>query len=303
MSEVVKDGNKLSSFIASLKEAERSSEATNTLKNSTVYRNGTIEDIRNKYKDCVATRVFLALYRNGIPTSEENRGLYASNLDQKMLAYVESAGEESIYKMLSKAGKKGSKSAARLVDRIDKYVDTTAKKFYEEDEKGEKDYSTSELEDIAKNSDTETPDIIEISERIKNDMDLDQVSDMIEANVKTTIANEIKIAKDEEDKLNELEASLAENDEVVNEEALENAYIKAGFRPNAPYKPTLFNGIMISEMNKLITEDCSDEVKQKKAFFESCKEMTVLQTLKTFDIIDINVNNIQRYADKYATGY
>jgi hypothetical protein len=140
-----------------------------------------------------------------------------------------------------------------------------------------------------------------MADKITSDMNADQVSAMIADNVKNAITNEMTVSKEEDAKLAELEASLASDDKVVNEEAVEIALIGAGFTPGQIYQPELFTGIMTGEMNKIINESWDGEQKQKKAFYESVKEMTALQTLQTFGLIDINANNVDKIARDYAS--
>jgi hypothetical protein len=241
----------------------------------------------------VAARVFTTIYKDALPFDDSHKALYRKSLEQKVLSCMGKDSEGGVYQALKDAARKGSQPARVICESAEREVKNFCDKLYAED------VSIDDVENT--DMSPESTNVAVMADKITSDMNADQVSAMIADNVKNAITNEMTVSKEEDAKLAELEASLASDDKVVNEEAVEIALIGAGFTPGQIYQPELFTGIMTGEMNKIINESWDGEQKQKKAFYESVKEMTALQTLQTFGLIDINANNVDKIARDYAS--
>jgi hypothetical protein len=285
--------NGMSTFIKELARNKHDAELNDIHRNSDEYKWNTINDLQDKGTTNVAAKVFTTIYKDALPFDDSHKALYSKSLDQKVLSCMGKTSSEDIYLALKDAGRKGSAPARVICESAEKVVKNFCEKLYAED------VSIDDVENT--DMSPESTNVAVMADKITSDMNADQVSAMIAENVKNAITNEMAVSKEEDDKLAALEASLANDEKVVNEEAVEIALIGAGFTPGEIYQPELFTGIMTGEMNKIINESWNDDQKQKKAFYESVKEMTALQTLQTFGLININANNVDRIAREYAS--
>lgn len=292
MNDMATKKDTMSSFLSALSDSRRTMESTDRLRHTRTYRWNCIKEKENEGKRNVAKEVFLTIYRGALPLHSDYKSLYQGALDNKILSHVTKSGSPDVYDFLYTAGQKGSRSAAAICRKADQYIAETCARYYEAGD----DFDPDKID-----MGPESTAVGGIVQRITKEMDAEEVSTMIEDNVKQTIAREMVITKQEDEKIKALEQELAGDDTVMNEEAVEMAIYQAGLRPNTIYQPTLFNGIMIGEVTKLSGDtSMTGEQKQKKAFYESVQELTALQTLQTLDIIDINVRNIDRIANEYA---
>jgi hypothetical protein len=283
----------MTTFLKELANNRRDAELSDIHRNSDEYKWNTISELQDQGTMNVASKVFTTIYKDALPFDASHKALYSKSLDQKVLACMGKNSNADVYQTLKDAANKGSQPARVICESAEKEVKAFCNKLYAEDV---------DIDDV-ENTDMspDSTNITTMADKITSDMNADQVSAMISDNVRNAITKEMAATKAEDDKLAELESTLASDNNVVNEEAVEIALIGAGFTPNEIYQPELFTGIMTGEMNKVINENWDGDQKQKKAFYEAVKEMTALQTLQAFGIIDINANNVDRIARDYAS--
>ena len=141
-----------------------------------------------------------------------------------------------------------------------------------------------------------------IVDKISSDMDYDQVSQIINDHVTSTVQDEISRTQKEDEHVKELEDVLAANEEITTESAIDTELEKMG-EGKKEYIPSLFTGIMINKTN-LYTEsaDLDEDHIEKKAFFESVKEYTLWDMVHTLGLEKFSKNDIDFTATKYARG-
>lgn len=283
----------MSAFLSNLEERRKSSEATARFRKSKSYIWGQIKNKKEEGARNAAEKVFLSIYNNALPIDANHRVVFESNLNNAIMRHVTESGASDVYDYLQKASKRGSIPAKTICESANAYMERACEKYYHEE-----DIDPDEI-DTSKDSDIVTSAVVKIT----SDMNADEVSAAIENNVRATIAREMEISKQEDQKLADLEEQLANDDSVKEEADIDDIMYREGFGNKRIYKPTLFTGIMIGKVNTYTEEGELDGPEiQKKAFYESVKELTALQTLHTLGCIDINVNNVDKYARKYMAG-
>lgn len=283
----------MSAFLSDLTARKTSREATASYKRSRGYRSGIV---REKIDECArnaAEKVFCSIYNNAIPLDSTHRAVYEADLNSALFKHVQESGANDVYDYLRSKASKGSIPAKTICENANKYANEMLSRYYvEEDEDPE------EL-DTTKDSDNVTT----IADRITADMSADQVSAAIEANVRAAIQKEMEISVEEDRKLAELEEQLSKDETVKEEADIEMALYRAGYPKNKIYQPSLFTGIMLGKVKEITEEgELEGDAIQKRAFYESVKELTALQTLHTLCCIDINPYNVDQYARRYASG-
>ena len=140
------------------------------------------------------------------------------------------------------------------------------------------------------------------SDKITDDMGYDQVSDIIKEHVKETVQDEIRKTKAEDEHVKELEDSLANDETLTTESAIDKKLQAIGESGSVPYVPSLFTGIMINKTDAFTESGLDEEHIQKKAFFESVKEYTLWDMMHTLGLEDYSKGDIDFIATKYARG-
>lgn len=95
-------------------------------------------------------------------------------------------------------------------------------------------------------------------ESIEDDINTDAIAEIIKDKVKTVIIEEKEIDKKEEDIQKELEDSLIDDPEVVDEESLVEAYNKKNWREPVLKENTLFKSLTINAYKDVLKEYVND---------------------------------------------
>lgn len=87
---------------------------------------------------------------------------------------------------------------------------------------------------------------------LMNSLQMDDLSDIIKQNVKTTVINEVEAAKKEKEERDALENDLANDETMTSESAIDNYLLSHNLsKKDVFYQPSLFEGIMMSHFNNL----------------------------------------------------
>lgn len=280
----------MSAFLDNLSDIRKSEQAAQAFKRSRTYKWNAIKDKSAEGAHNAAEKVFLTIYQNSLPLDESHKAIFESSIRSNIMHHITESGASNVYEYLKKAAAKGSLPAKTICESAEKYINDVCAAYYQEE-----DIDPDEI-DMSPESETVTDAVTKIT----SDMSADEVSAAIENNVRATIAKEMEISKQEDQKLAELEEQLTNSDTIKEEADIEAAMYAAGFGTKHIYSPQLFTSIMMGKV-KAYTEEADLDGKdiQKKAFYESVKELTALQTLHTLGCIDINVNNVNRIASQY----
>lgn len=283
----------MEAFLSELRAREEQEMLMQQYKESPKYKLGVLNEEREKGLENCAAGVICKIYRDALPLDDEYKAANQGELDDGFIDTIKQKSPNGVYTFLSSCASAGCKPAQLMMEAVLEAIDTSCKRFYE-------------------NLDEVDPDEIDMgpTSKIVNDavntvtskMDYDQISEIIEQNVQNTVKREIETQKAEDEKLQELQSKLSEDDTVQTESAIEAALMREGMSKKQ-YQPTLFNGIMIGKVKKFTESgDLSTEYVQKKAFFESVKEYTKIETLSMLNMMKFNQSQLNQLANEYATG-
>lgn len=283
----------MEAFLSELRAREEQEMLMQQYKESPKYKLGVLNEEREKGLENCAAGVICKIYRDALPLDDEYKAANQGELDDGFIDTIKQKSPNGVYTFLSSCASAGCKPAQLMMEAVLEAIDTSCKRFYE-------------------NLDEVDPDEIDMgpTSKIVNDavntvtskMDYDQISEIIEQNVQNTVKREIETQKAEDEKLQELRSKLSEDDTVQTESAIEAALMREGMSKKQ-YQPTLFNGIMIGKVKKFTESgDLSTEYVQKKAFFESVKEYTKIETLSMLNMMKFNQSQLNQLANEYATG-
>ena len=124
-------------------------------------------------------------------------------------------------------------------------------------------------------------------------LELDDLSEVIKSNVKTTAVNEINAARQDKEDRMKLEEELSLNNDVNTESAIDNIINIRNANKDPFYQPSLFEGVMISKYNTvprnqnedLFVEEVSvfteGAIKLIKDYFKAKNEASVQKLIAT----------------------
>ena len=117
---------------------------------------------------------------------------------------------------------------------------------------------------------------------------------IIQNNVQKSLQDETDKANRELDYTRQIEDSLADDPNVVDEPSLESAMKK--YSPIGPivYQPSLFEGIML-KLSKNINENENTNI-----IMEAIREYTKLNLIKALKLESFDLNTIKKLANNYA---
>lgn len=303
---------KVLSFIDQI-EADRQQKVQDTeFTNSMEYKYKCLNKAKEECKSQCLAKIFEKFYRNSVPLNDEYKSAYCDDLKADIPGFVKSRGHEDLVYYVGEAMKKGSPAARRIMESVQAIVDES----FKEKEMNIADYQASDLvfkmdDNIEKKIDVTT-----------QDLELDDLSQIIADNVKSTAAAEIKRAKREKENAKAIEAELANDLSVTNESAIDFALELRGMKDKKIFQPSLFEGVMIGKLEKasLMAEsgttntylynaladygmgtNDSFATPEEVAFVESVREYTLLNISKALRLENFNVGMIRELAQDYAT--
>ena len=153
------------------------------------------------------------------------------------------------------------------------------------------------------------------------DLELDDLSQIIANNVKSTAAAEITRAKREKDNAKALESELANDLSITSESAIDFALELRGLKDKQVFQPSLFEGIMIGKLDQLslmaesvnsvylynaladygMSDNNSFASPEEIAFVESVREYTLLNMSKALKLENFTLSTIREMAQDYAS--
>lgn len=284
---------KMNQFLQNLEREEEQARINYDATHTPEYKLGELEQCKQDAKEKCAAKVIATIYTDALPLSKDYKSINRSVLDDRFLTTIKSKPEAngSVYNYITGCAKKGSKPAKLMLEAVDDLVEKCAIPYYEN------------LDQLDPDDIDLGPDSKDIQDGIKDisdKMNYVQVSKIIENNVKDAIVQDVNDSKEEEKRLNDLEQRLIEDDKIQTETDIDAEIEKAGFGQRE-YDPSLFTGIMVGNTTRLgNTTNLDAEHLQKKAFVESVKEYTMLETLHTLNMETIDIWKEKNLAGQYA---
>ena len=291
MSTLMESKDALTDFYKRLEATRVHEDNMHRIHNSREAKLTKIHQETDNLKEACARDLFSQIYRDALPIENEFKAAHSAELDNGVISFiVKRTPGQKCFEYITESKKKGSIPAANMKKAIEETVNTRMHKFYEELEE-------TDIEDI-KVPDSERSELVQ---NISIKMDYPEISRIIQENVQKTVQDEIQRSKAEKERMEQIEQQLASNEEVATEESVNEALSRAGMAPNSvPYQPSLFTGIMMSEVSKASKLGMDDMVVEKKAFVESVKEFTKYSMLSVMDLEKFDDKRVNALATQYA---
>lgn len=306
--------NKVFNFLDKVKALKDQEIKDQEFENSYDYKLKCLNKAEREAKDSCLNMVFGKMYKDALPLNDDYKVAHAHDLDCEMRDFIKYRCPQGAEYYVKEAIKKGSNVCKRIMESVDKLVSAEYNdKANNLDEYNAKDLIFSSDEDMQRQINV-----------VNKDLELDDISKIIKDSVKTSAASEILRAKKEKEDIKQLEADLANDMNVKSEEDIQEAMQLRGFNESKDFQPTLFQGIMIGNMNKFskmeesgslisdytyntledygYTESSEDgsASKEELAFIETVKEYTRLSIVKSLKLEKFTLNDINDMANEYA---
>lgn len=265
------------SFIESVDlERERDREME-MFRHSDVYKRNLMNKECEKGKEECLRHVMGKCYRNAIPLSDEYKAAMCNDLDGD----IDKHCPNGLLFYFREGLKKGScgPRCKKLYEAVCKEVDQS----YEDKMVHPEKYKE---EDLVFKMDPEMQTRMDV---LAQDLELDDITDLINRSVKSSTESEIRRAREEKEKNKELEKELASDLSINTESAINDALEIRGLNRPRIYQPSVFEGIMISRTKEAENGmyesytyhaledyglDTDENSKMYQAMVESVKEFT-----------------------------
>lgn len=301
---------RLLDFIDNIENEERNKKAESDFKNSDTYKLRMIDKSRDEAKKEYLTKVLSDTYRDAIPLNDEYKVAYKDDIDKCFRDFLNERCPQGVEYYIKEAIKKNSGFAKKVLEAVNHLVDEKYNKLSLKLEEVTD-------EDLVFNNDKDEQKKVNV---VGRELNTDEVASIVKDNVKQTAVSEIQRAKEEKEKLQAVEDELANDVKMNTPQKVEEAMRLKGLGQGY-YKPSLFNGIMISNMNKIHAkmesgDNCEystyDALKdypmtlnesatpQELAFIESVKEYTGYALVKALKLESFDMYKIDNLAQSYA---
>lgn len=301
---------RLLDFIDNIENEERNKKAESDFKNSDTYKLRMIDKSRDEAKKEYLTKVLSDTYRDAIPLNDEYKVAYKDDIDRCFRDFLNERCPQGVEYYIKEAIKKNSGFAKKVLEAVNHLVDEKYNKLSLKLEEVTD-------EDLVFNNDKDEQKKVNV---VGRELNTDEVASIVKDNVKQTAVSEIQRAKEEKEKLQAVEDELANDVKMNTPQKVEEAMRLKGLGQGY-YKPSLFNGIMISNMNKIQAkmesgDNCEystyDALKdypmtlnesatpQELAFIESVKEYTGYALVKALKLESFDMYKIDNLAQSYA---
>ena len=308
--------NRVLSFIDKVREDEELEAQDKAFKNSNEYKLRCLDNEQNKAKGVCLDMIFSKIYKDALPLNDDYKVAHGEDLDAEFKDFIHDRCPKGMVYYVREAIKKGSKPAKQIMDKTNEIVDDE----YNKKALNIEDYTA---DDMVFRMTDDTQKKIDI---LNNELNLNDLSQIINDNVKNTAISEINRAKQEKENIKTLENELVNDMSVTDESTIDEILELKGYTENKTFEPSLFQGIMIGKLNKYIelnestgmnlseytyntlsdygfesTNDKSQAASiEELAFIESVKEYTKLSIIKALKMESFNKNRINDLANEYA---
>jgi hypothetical protein len=301
---------RLLDFIDNIENEERNKKAESDFKNSDTYKLRMIDKSRDEAKKEYLTKVLSDTYRDAIPLNDEYKVAYKDDIDRCFRDFLNERCPQGVEYYIKEAIKKNSGFAKKVLEAVNHLVDEKYNKLSLKLEEVTD-------EDLVFNNDKDEQKKVNV---VGRELNTDEVASIVKDNVKQTAVSEIQRAKEEKEKLQAVEDELANDVKMNTPQKVEEAMRLKGLGQGY-YKPSLFNGIMISNMNKIQAKMESGDnyeystynalkdypmslnesaTPQELAFIESVKEYTGYALVKALKLESFDMYKIDNLAQSYA---
>lgn len=228
------------------------------------------------------------VYKDALPFEDPQKNCSDATARDAIHDYIDkrTGGKTSEYYIREAIKRTNSPTLKKLLME----AENIAKEFYAEKAK---DIGVINIKDLNFNMNKSSEDLDKITKKLE----LDEISDIIRANVEKSIKDEAEKAKREAEYTQKIEDSLAENPDVTDDASMEAALEKINFIPQPTvYQPSIFEAIMMKNASTM-TESVGNEI-----IIESIHEYTKLNMTKALRLEQFNLNNLKELANSYING-
>lgn len=240
MSEFSKSQEKILSFMEQVALEKELRDTQKAYESSTDYKLDLLNKEEERGKGVCLDKIFSQLYKDALPLNDDYKVAHGEDLDAEIKDFISTRCPKGMEYYVHEGIRKGSKAAEKIMEGVEKIVHPEIqKKGLEIEEYDPKELVFRMTDDTQKKVDL-----------LKQDLNLDDVSQIVRDNVKSTVLSEIERAKKEKEELKELESELAQNMAITDEAAIDDTLLYYGFTENQNFEPTLFQGLMIGNTDK-----------------------------------------------------
>jgi hypothetical protein len=302
---------KVLSFIDQIESERQQKAQDNGLVNSIDYKYKCLNKAKDDCRKQCLTKIFEKFYRDSIPLNDDYKNAYANDIKADIPGFVKSRGHEDLVYYVGEAIPR-CEAARNIMNAVNSIVEETFKDK-------EMDISNYQASDLVFKMDDSIEKKLDIASQ---NLELDDLSEIISDNVRSTALAEIKRAKREKDANKALEEELANDLSINDETTLEFALELRGLKDKKVFQPSLFEGIMIGKLEKASlmkesginnstylynalaeygVENQSFASPEEIAYVESVREYTLLNISKALKLESFRLADIRELAQKYAT--
>lgn len=303
--------NKVIDFIKSVEAEKKNIQNEKDFNNSIEVKLRVMNKEKDKLKKDLIDGTLSSIFVKSVPLSDDYKVAYNNELKDYFGNFIQNRYNKDVDTYVTEVN---SKKKSPFVGKLLEAADEKAEEVFKDKALNIDDIKTDEL---VFNSPEDTSKKIDI---IGKDLEVDEISDIINNNVKETAISEITRAKKEKERLKEVEAELAKDINIDSEEKIEEA-LELRDMNGKDYTPTLFEGVMIGSTNKINSLVNSGQLgnvniygtlaeygkfteavgtPEELAFIESIKEYTCLSMLKALKLETFNIDYVNNLANEYA---
>lgn len=292
MDELKQRENKVFDFMDEVNRHREHQASMDAYKNSEEYKRKCLDKEMNNAKDTCLNYIFADIYKNSIPLDPDYKSLHSDDLDREIKDFInQKVADKGISVYVKEAIKKGNPTMKRLMEAVEDFVNSV----YLEKSINIKNIAPEDLnfrfgEEEKKKMDS-----------ISKDLELDDISRIIQDNVKKTAEFEIRRAKESKEEIEELENSLASDDSITEESAIDSIIALKNAKRQKIYQPSFFESIMIKNFNKSVAMESGDSTDMYDVYCESVKEFTRHNILKALKLETYDHSTVNRMAMEFAT--
>lgn len=308
--------SKVLSFMEEVQVQEDHQREEDEFHNSTKYKLRHLEHCKDHAREHCLHHILKHIYHDALPLSDEYKRACPDDIDHLYDEFIATRCPKGIEFYIKEGIRKNSPFARKVLEAVNELVNNE----YHDKEFNIEDVNANDL--VFRSTD----DVQKKLDIIGQDLSAPEIAQAVHDNVKSTAISEITRAKEEKEKLQNLEAELANDINMNNSAAIESALEERGLGMTRDFTPTLFQGIMINKLNNLQPRFESGEISDKflygaldefrsevtesaepvaataeeLAFVEAVEEYTMLSILKAVKLESFNKYEVNDLALEYA---
>lgn len=279
--------NKVMDFINAKAREQNMMNAQNELKASPEIKMRKLnEEYKNAPSVCIDT-ILGKVYKNALPFNDPKKNCSDDEARDEIRDYISKRtnGKNSEWYVREAIKRTGSSTLQTLLNESV----NLAKNFLK---KKSKDIGQISIKDLNYNANSDADQL----DQINKNLELDEISTIIQNNVQRALQDEQDKAKREEEYNKQIEDSLTQDDSVTDDASMEEAVGKMNIikRPTV-YQPSLFEAILLGKA-KAMQESVGEDM-----ITEAIHEYTKLNISKALRLERFDLNSIRKLANSYLS--